>query len=150
MALEMARDFLKSQKLLTMATTSKKGIPNATPHEYGTDGSIIYLEITANHTAVQNIKENPVVHFEIHSVFSPDAPPKPGNNFVLQIFANCQILESSATNFENYWNKLLAEYPFMKMFPKETRVILIFTPVKGTLLEFGKRGMQRHSLEFTD
>ncbi|MHA1730125.1 MAG: pyridoxamine 5'-phosphate oxidase family protein [Promethearchaeota archaeon] len=141
-----ALEFIKTHRNLTMATCSKDAIPNATPHEYGFDGNSIFLEITPTHPSVQNITENPVVHFVIFEPFTPNKMPD--NPQILQILAKATVLKHNDNEFNEFWSNLLENYPFMQMFKKEERVILKFTPEEGTLLEFSKRGLTRNSLSF--
>ena len=142
---EIALEFLQSHYFLTMATSSKKGIPNATPHEYGFHGTTVFLEISKEHVSVVNIRENPVVHFEIHDIFTPETAQ---NAKVLQILAEAVIHYPDSLEFDGYWEKLVQQFPYMRMFPKETRVILVFHLKEGMLLEFSKTSLQRTLLNF--
>ncbi|MFX0170197.1 MAG: pyridoxamine 5'-phosphate oxidase family protein [Candidatus Hodarchaeota archaeon] len=142
---EVALKFLQSHAFLTMATCSKTGIPNATPHEYGFHEPNVFLEISKVHVSVANILENPVVHFEIHDLFTPETAQ---NAKVLQIFAEAKILYPNSPQFDSYWEKLTQQFPYMKMFPKETRVILVFHLKEGTLIEFSKTQLQRTIIDF--
>ncbi len=143
---EIALEFLKSRHFLTMATSSKAGIPNATPHEYGFQGTTVFLEISKEHVSVANIRENPVVHFEIHDIFTSETAQ---NAKVLQILAEAEIHYPDSLQFDGYWEKLTQQFPYMKMFPKETRVILVFHLQEGMLLEFSKTKLQRTLLNFS-
>ncbi len=142
---EIAFNFLQSHYFLTMATSSKAGIPNATPHEYGFDGITVFLEISKEHVSVANIRENPIVHFEIHDIFTPETAQ---NAKVLQILAQAVIHYPDSLQFGDYWEKLTQQFPYMKMFPKENRVILAFNLKEGMLLEFSKTKLQRTLLKF--
>jgi hypothetical protein len=129
-----------------MATSSKTGIPNATPHEYGVQGAKVFLEISKEHVSVTNILENPVVHFEIHDIFTPETAQ---NAKVLQILAEAEIHYPDSPQFDGYWEKLNNQFPYMKMFPTETRVILVFNLKEGMLIEFSKTKLQRTLLDFS-
>ena len=142
---EIALKFLQSHSFLTMATSSKTGTPNATPHEYGFYGTNVFLEISKEHVSVANIRENPVVHFEIHDIFTPETAQ---NAKVLQILADAEIYYPNSLQFDAYWEKLIQQFPYMKIFPKETRVILVFHLKEGMLLEFSKTKLQRTLLNF--
>lgn len=142
---EIALEFLQSHHFLTMATSSKMGIPNATPHEYGFVEATVFLEISKEHVSVANIRENPVVHFEIHDIFTPETAQ---NAKVLQILADAEIYYPNSLQFDAYWEKLIQQFPYMKIFPKETRVILVFHLKEGMLLEFSKTKLQRTLLNF--
>lgn len=142
---KIALKFLQSHHFLTMATSSKTGIPNATPHEYGVHGTNVFLEISKEHISVANIRENPVVHFEIHDIFTPETFQ---NAKVLQILAEAEIHYPDSLQFDGYWKKLTKQFPYMKMFPKETRVILVFLLKEGMLIEFSKTKLQRTLLNF--
>ena len=96
---EIALKFLQSHSFLTMATSSKTGIPNATPHEYGVQETTVFLEISRNHVSVANIRENPVVHFEIHDVFTPETVQ---NAKVVQVLAEAEICYPDSSQFEDY------------------------------------------------
>ncbi len=143
---EIALKFLQNHHFLTMATSSKTGIPNATPHEYGFHGTNVFLEISREHVSVANILENPVVHFEIHDIFTPETAQ---NAKVLQILAEAEIHYPDSLQFEGYWEKLTHQFPYMKTFPKETRVILVFHLKEGMLIEFSQTKLQRTFLNFS-
>ncbi|MFX0079039.1 MAG: pyridoxamine 5'-phosphate oxidase family protein [Candidatus Hermodarchaeota archaeon] len=143
---EIALKFLQSHSFLTMATSSKTGVPNATPHEYGVQGTNVFLEISKEHVSVTNIRENPVVHFEIHDIFTPETAQ---NAKVLQILAEAEIHYPDSVQFDGYWEKLTHQFPYMKAFPKETRVILVFQSKEGMLIEFSKTKLQRTFLNFS-
>jgi len=142
---EIALEFLQSHYFLTMATSSKKGIPNATPHEYGFHETSVFLEISKDHVSVANIRENPVVHFEIHDIFTPETAQ---DAKVLQMLADAEIHYPDSLQFDDYWEKLTQQFPYMKMFPTETRVILVFHLKEGMLIEFSKTKLQRTLLDF--
>ena len=142
---EIALKFLQSHHFLTMATSSKTGIPNATPHEYGVHETRVFLEISKEHVSVANLRENPVVHFEIHDIFTPETVQ---NAKVLQILAEAEIHYPDSLQFDGYWEKLTQQFPYMKTFPKETRVILVFHLKEGMLIEFSKTKLQRTLLNF--
>ena len=142
---DMALKFLQRHSFLTMATSSKKGIPNATPHEYGFKGTNVFLEISKDHASVANIQENPFVHFEIHDIFTPETAK---NAKVLQILADAEVYYPDSLQFDDYWGKLIQKFPYMKMFPRETRVILFFHLKEGMLIEFSKTQLQRALLDF--
>ncbi len=142
---EIALDFLRNHRFLTMATASKSGIPNATPHEYSSETLEVFLEISQQHVSVKNLMENPLVHFEIHDVFTPESA---GGPKVLQLFANVTILYPTSPQFDDYWTKLTHRFPYMKMFTKETRVILVFHLRDGILIEFSKTGLNRIPIKF--
>jgi len=142
---EIALKFLQSHSFLTMATSSKTGIPNATPHEYGFHETSVFLEIVKEHVSVVNIRENPVVHFELHDIFTPETAQ---NAKVLQILAEAEIHYPDSLQFDGYWEKLTKQFPYMKMFPKEPRVILVFRLKEGMLIEFSKTKLQRTLLNF--
>ncbi len=142
---EIALQFLQSHHFLTMATASKTGLPNATPHEYGVHGTNVFLEISKEHVSVTNLQENPVVHFEIHDIFTPETAQ---NAKVLQILAETEILYPNSPQFDGYWDKLTQQFPYMKTFPKETRAILVFHLKEGMLIEFSKTKLQRTLLNF--
>ncbi|MFW9800205.1 MAG: pyridoxamine 5'-phosphate oxidase family protein [Candidatus Thorarchaeota archaeon] len=140
-----ALSFLREHLTLTMATASKDGIPNATPHEYASDDWLVFVEISRNHVAVQNLRENPWVHYEIHDSIAPGT----ADSFrVLQILASGVIYSSESSEFDEYWNKLESRFPYMKMFPKDTRVVLAFEPKEGTLIELSRTGLRRNPLRF--
>lgn len=137
--------FLRSHVTLTMATASKDGIPNATPHEYASEDWLVFVEISQDHVAVQNLRENPWVHYEIHDVL---APKKADTFRVLQILASGVVYTSESPEFNDYWNRLEERFPYLEVLSKDTRVIMVFSPKEGTLTKISPTGLERNRLEF--
>jgi CRP-like cAMP-binding protein len=57
---ESVHDYLESHSLLTIATASKGGIPNATPAFYANDGVTIYFSVAPGATTAKNVAQNPI------------------------------------------------------------------------------------------
>ena len=59
--------FLASQKMCVLATCAR-GVPRATPLEYHSDGTTLYMMVEAGRK-VENIRENPNVSVGIHGPY---------------------------------------------------------------------------------
>jgi len=173
MNIEKVRKFVYQNKFLTLATASKDGIPHVSPHarpyNYASDGAstaskflenwVVFVGILPNKKSVENLKQNPWVHFEIHNlphyhdIFTPKMTQIGEDSYVpflqyLQVLATVEVHSSTSPEYEEYWKKLVACHVDMRLLFPGSQVILELHPEEGTYLEYSGMKWQQFELEF--
>jgi uncharacterized protein YhbP (UPF0306 family) len=93
MSIESAFEFLSSQELLVICTSSKEGVPHAAPSFYALDGHDILITMSPSSRTGSNLIDNPVA-----AIGAGDAPD-PGQTWNdakgIQITAKATALEGA-------------------------------------------------------
>lgn len=146
--LEKAITYLKSHNLLTMATATKSGIPNAACLEYANEGMDVYVSTMIGSWKVKNIQENPQVFYEVHDVVDINKD-NIKNIKGLQVLAAAEIFQYPSDDFDNTWNIMMKKYKVFKLIAlNEKRAVLYFEPKKLWLLDYGIKFGHRDEYEF--
>ena len=142
-------EYLKSHRILTMATASSDGLPDATALEYANDGFIVYVSVRPKSRKVANIEENPEVFFEIHEDMEITLENVQDLK-AIQCSATPEILTSDDEGFSEAFDVMEKKYPVFSRIPREKRVILQFNPKKIWFLNYKERMFHRDELNFKD
>ena len=62
---EHVLDYLRDHETLTLATTTRTGVPRAATLTYASDGVTLYVWVHPETTTARNIQQNPIVSFAI-------------------------------------------------------------------------------------
>ena len=140
-------DYLKSHRILTMATASSDGAPDATALEYANDEFIVYVSVRPKSRKVSNIEENPQVFYEIHE--DMEITMKNVQNLkAIQCAAIPEVLDKNDEGFHEAFDVMEKKFPVFSNIPREKRVILKFTPKKIWYLNYRERMFHRDELNF--
>jgi hypothetical protein len=140
-------DYLLTHRILTMATASSDGIPDATALEYASDEFIVYVSVRKNSRKVSNIEENPIVFYEIHEDMEITME-NVQNLKAIQCSASPQILDKDDEGFHEAFDLMEKKYPVFNRVPREKRVILKFTPRKIWYLNYKDKMFHRDEISF--
>ncbi|MBN2156842.1 MAG: pyridoxamine 5'-phosphate oxidase family protein [Candidatus Lokiarchaeota archaeon] len=141
--------YLNTHRILTMATASSNGTPDATALEYANDGFIVIVAVRPNSKKVQNIKENPHVFYEIHEDIEITLE-NVQNLQALQVSATPNILTYGGEGFNDNFDIMEKKFPVFNRIPRHKRVILEFTPKKIWFLNYAESMFHRDELNFED
>ena len=123
--------YLSTHNILTMATASKNGEPNATALEYANKGLIVYVSVFINSQKIKFIKENPKVFYEIHDDIKIEKESLKKLE-ALQVSAEPFILDynnpADKEEYESAFKIMMEKYPIFAKLNKKKRVILKFIP----------------------
>lgn len=139
--------YLEEHRILTMATASSDGIPDATALEYANTGFIVYVSVRPKSRKVANIEENPEVFYEIHEDMEITME-NVQNLKAIQCSATPEILTKDDEEFHEAFDVMEKKYPVFIRIPREKRVILKFTPRKIWYLNYKDRMFHRDELSF--
>ncbi|MHA1847795.1 MAG: pyridoxamine 5'-phosphate oxidase family protein, partial [Promethearchaeota archaeon] len=138
-----AINYIETHDILTMATASLDGIPNATALEYGSDGLDVFVFSRARSWKVNNIRENPRVFYEIHDNIKIE-PNEMRRIIGVQVEAKTRIIEQGSEQFQKYLTLMRGKFPvFRRLEDFNDRVILLFKPARLWLLDYSKKFFHR-------
>ncbi len=140
-------EYLKSHRILTMATASSDGIPDATALEYANNGFMVYVSVRHKSRKVANLKENPAVFYEIHEDMEITMENVQDVK-AMQCSATPEILTSDDEGFHEAFDVMERKYPVFSRIPREKRVILQFSPKKIWFLNYKEKMFHRDELNF--
>ncbi|MHA1683108.1 MAG: pyridoxamine 5'-phosphate oxidase family protein [Promethearchaeota archaeon] len=149
---EIERDvisYLDSHRILTMATASKEGDPDATALEYANDGVVVYVTCRPGSRKVSNIKENSRVFFEIHDDVEI-AKESLKHLQALQVSAVAEILSVTNPQFDPAFNIMLKKFPVFENLRHDSRVILKFIPRRVWFLNYKIKFFHREEINFEE
>lgn len=142
-------EYLKSHRILTMATASSDGVPDATALEYANDGFIVYVSVRPKSRKIANIEENPVVFYEIHEDMEIIMENVQSLK-ALQCSATPEILTYEDEGFHKAFDIMEKKFPVFSNIPRAKRVILEFKPKKIWYLNYKEKMFHRDELSFED
>jgi general stress protein 26 len=142
-------EYLNSHRILTMATASSDGIPDATALEYANhrDKFVVYVSVRPKSRKVANIEENPVVFYEIHEDMEITME-NVQNLKAIQCSAIPIILNKDDEGFDEAFDVMEKKFPVFRRIPREKRVILEFKPEKIWYLNYREKMFHRDELIF--
>lgn len=144
---EKASRYLAGHHLLTMATASLDGTPNATALEYASDGLDVYVLSMSSSWKINNIKENNKVFYEIHDVL-PIEVDRLRDVIGIQVAATARLLDHGDPGFSKAFELLAAKFPpFKGMEHLETRTIIQLGPRKIWILDYSKKFFHRDFID---
>ena len=141
--------YLETHRILTMATASSDGMPDATALEYANNEFIIYVSVRPKSRKVSNIEENPYVFWEIHEDIEITLE-NVQNLKALQCSAIPEVLRNDDEGFTEAFDIMENKFPVFSRIPREKRVILRFTPKKIWYLNYRESMFHRDELNFVD
>jgi len=147
---EIIRDileYLQSHRILTMATASSDGDPEASALEYANNSVDVYVSCRPASIKALNISQNPRVFYEIHDDI-PITYESVKNLKALQVAAQGEIIAAAESRYDAIFALFLARYPDFKRIPKASRVILYFSPKKVWYLNYSRKFFMRELVEF--
>jgi general stress protein 26 len=145
-----AQKYLETHNVMTMATASLNGEPDASALEYASnDGLNTYVSCRPNSKKVQYIKENPKVFYEIHDTTKIDMD-NILNMQALQVSATAEIIQPSDKRFNGAFNVMLKKFPVFSNLKKESRVILLFKPKIVWFLNYREKFFHRDMVSFVE
>ena len=139
--------YLETHRILTMATASSDGLPDATALEYANKDFIVYVSVRPKSRKVSNIEENPYVFWEIHDDMEITLE-NVQNLKALQCSAIPEIMRSDDEGFQEAFDLMEKKFPVFSRIPREKRVILQFTPKKIWYLNYRERMFHRDEINF--
>ena len=145
--IENAINYLESHRILTIATASKNGEPDATALEYASDGLDVCVTCRPDSRKVQNILENPRVFYEIHDNIEITRESVK-NLKALQVVATPEVFHFDDPDFDAAFDKMLAKFPVFSTVKRDSRVILHFIPRKVWYLNYQKKFFHRDEVDF--
>lgn len=140
-------DYLQTHSLLTMATASKDGEPDATALEYSQEKFEVYVTVRPTSRKVIYLRENPRVFYEIHDP-TPIERDAIKNLRAIQAIASVDILESTDPNFNEAFELMVKKFPVFAKMNREKRILLHFKPKKIWLLNYQRKMFDREELDF--
>lgn len=142
-------NYFKNHDILTMATSSLHGDPDASALEYANDGLNVYVSCRLNSKKVKYIKENPKVFYEIHDNTKIDL-----ENMLkmqaLQVFASAEVIKPEDPRFNDSFNVMLKKFPVFSNLKKDSRVILLFKPKIIWFLNYREKFFHRDMVSFEE
>ncbi|MFX0102731.1 MAG: pyridoxamine 5'-phosphate oxidase family protein [Candidatus Hodarchaeota archaeon] len=142
--------YLESHNIMTMATASLDGTPNASALEYANDGLDVVVFSRGKSWKVTNIRENPKVFYEVHDDLKIDRESL-RRIIGLQVAASAEIVDSNDPRYEPLYGLMEKKFPVFKGIPKQQeRVILLFKPNKLWLLDYSKKFFHRDEISFNE
>jgi general stress protein 26 len=140
-------EYLTNHHLLTMATATKDGDPDATALEYANEGFTVYVTCRLQSRKVQNVTQNPRVFYEIH-----DDTPIDYTHIkqvkAIQATARVEVLRPQDPEFNAAFSILQKKFPVFERMAKDTRVILVFHPKIMWLLNYARKFFLREQVVF--
>jgi len=144
---ERAIEYLKNHRILTMATATTDGVPDATALEYASDGLDVFVSVRPNSKKIKNIRENPRVFYEIHDDI--DITMDSVKNIeALQVVAKPKIIEPDDPTYERLFSIMEDKFPVFKRIPRKTRFLLHFSPKILWYLNYRNKLFHRDKIEF--
>lgn len=139
--------YLAEHRILTMATASSDGIPDATALEYANDEFTVYVSVRSKSRKVANIEENPQLFFEIHEDMEITME-NVQNLKAIQCAATPKVIYPNDEGFHEAFDEMEKKFPVFSNIPREKRVILQFLPKKIWFLNYRERMFHRDELGF--
>ncbi|NMC07751.1 MAG: pyridoxamine 5'-phosphate oxidase family protein [Candidatus Lokiarchaeota archaeon] len=140
-------DYLQCHRILTMATATKDGDPDATALEYTNDGVAVYVSCRPGSRKVENILENPRVFYEVHDDIEITRESVKKLKAV-QVAASATVLRPGMQGFDHAFSLLVAKFPVFSTMQMDSRVILKFTPRKAWFLDYKRKFFHRDEVSF--
>lgn len=143
--LKSVLEYLQAHSILTMATASASGEPDATALEYVNDGLDVYVTVRPGSRKVQYLLENPRVFFEIHDDIPIDARSIRSLRAV-QATCSASILRSGDPGFDEAFQLFEKKFPVFTSVPRSSRHVLKFTPKRAWFLNYKDKLFHRDEL----
>jgi hypothetical protein len=140
-------DYLRGHRILTMATATKDGDPDATALEYASDGVEVYVSCRPDSQKARNIVENPRVFYEVHDDIEITRESVKKLKAV-QAAATAIVLQPGTAEFGVAFSLMVAKFPVFSTMQKDRRVILRFKPRKAWFLDYEKKFFHRDEVSF--
>jgi hypothetical protein len=140
-------DYLRSHRILTMATATKDGDPDATALEYANDGVDVYVSCRPDSHKTRNVVENPRVFYEVHDDIEITRESVKKLKAV-QVAATGIVLRPGGSDFDKAFSLMVAKFPVFSTMQKDSRVILHFKPKKAWFLNYEKKFFHRDEITF--
>jgi general stress protein 26 len=144
-----AQKYLEIHNVMTMATASLNGEPDASALEYASDGLNTYVSTRPTSKKVQFINQNPKVFYEVHDTTKIDLDSIL-NMQALQVSASAEIIQPSNSRFNNAFDIMLKKFPVFSKLKKESRVILLFKPKIVWFLNYREKFFHRDMVSFVE
>nr|MDO8114788.1 pyridoxamine 5'-phosphate oxidase family protein [Candidatus Sigynarchaeota archaeon] len=147
--IDKAVQYLNGHRILTMATASKDGDPDATALEYASDGVDVYVSCRPDSRKVSNITENSRVFYEVHE----DIEITKENVMKLkaiQVAATGRVIKPGDSDFDGSLAKMVKKFPVFSTLPKDSRVFLHFKPKKLWFLNYKQKFFHRDEVSFNE
>ncbi|MHA1793604.1 MAG: pyridoxamine 5'-phosphate oxidase family protein [Promethearchaeota archaeon] len=147
---EIIRDsieYLENHRILTMATASVDGEPNAAALEYASLNLDVFVTSRPNSLKVQNVRENPKVFYEIHDdiEITRDNIKKLK---ALQVLAKADVIYPGSKEFEEKFTIMEKKFPIFRGMKKDSRVIIHFAPKILWYLNYKRKFFYRERVDF--
>nr|MDO8116027.1 pyridoxamine 5'-phosphate oxidase family protein [Candidatus Sigynarchaeota archaeon] len=139
--------YLNSHTLLTMATASLAGEPDATALEYVNDDLDVYVFCRPGSRKVEYIEQNPRVFYEIHDD-NPITNDAIKSLKALQVAATGRVIRPGDPEFPRILDKMTSKFPLFSHVPRDSRYALHFTPKKLWYLDYGRKMFHREEISF--
>jgi hypothetical protein len=139
--------YLLSHRILTMATATKDGDPDATALEYASNEMVVYVSCKSDSRKVCNVAENPRVFYEVHDD-TEITKDKVKQVKAVQVAASARILRPGESAFDAAFAIMVKKFPVFSAMHKDTRVILQFTPRNAWYLDYEKKFFHRDEVSF--
>lgn len=140
-------EYLRAHRILTMATATLDGDPEASALEYANDGTDVYVACKPGSIKALNVSQNPRVFYELHDDI-PITYESVKNLKALQVSAKVDIITSVESRYDTIFALFLERYPDFQRIPRGSRVILHFSPRKMWYLNYSKKFFLRELVEF--
>jgi hypothetical protein len=140
-------DYLRGHRILTMATATKDGDPDATALEYASDGIDVYVSCRPDSQKVRNIVENPRAFYEVHDDIEITQESVKKLKAV-QFAATASVMRPGSTDFDAAFSLMVAKFPVFSTMQKDSRFILRFKPRKAWYLNYEKKFFHRDEISF--
>jgi len=141
--------YLESHRILTMATATSNGNPDATALEYANKGFIVYVSVRPKSRKVTNMEENPKVFYEIHEDVEITWE-NVQNLKAIQASATPEILRFDNEGFQEAFDIMEKKFPVFSQIPREKRVIVKFIPNRIWYLNYKEKMFHREELRFDE
>jgi hypothetical protein len=147
--IQLASAYLEAHNLLTMATASKDGEPDATALEYTSDGLEVYVTCRPNSMKARNILENPRVFYEVHDVI-PITRESVLQLKALQVAATGNVIYPEDPAFDEAFQLMVNKFPVFATLNRTSRVVLHFTPRRLWYLNYKDKFFHRDEVVLDD
>ncbi len=140
--------YLNSHTILTMATASLDGEPDATALEYMNDGLEVYVFCRPGSRKVEHIQQNPRVFYEVHDD-NPITKESVQSLKALQVAATGRVIRPSDAGFSGVLEKMVVKFPLFSRVPRDSRYALHFSPKKLWYLDYARKMFHREEVSFS-
>lgn len=142
-----ATEYLRSHNILTMATASLEGEPDATALEYVNKGCVVYVTVRPDSIKVKNIEENPRVFYEVHEDI-PITMESIKKLEAIQVAATAKVISHNHQEFDRIFALMVQKFPIFEKISHDTRLILKFSPKKLWYLNYREKLFHRDEVSF--